>query len=205
LGPQKAQEITQKAQEITQKAQEFTHKAQEITHKAQEITHKAQEITQNAQEITHKAQEITPKAQEITHKAQEITHNSQEITHNSQEITHKSREITHKSQEITHKSREITDKSNCTVLLETVRLLVGLTLPPLYFSNGGVKKFLSVLKLHTSLLRSAEDQNTYLVNDVVDPLQRSMSVLNLQVGQLSKTHLYSPISLLIGRALQHIP
>eukprot|EP00959_Pyramimonas_sp_CCMP1952_P429491 8994906-Pyramimonas_sp.AAC.1 len=69
--------------------------------------------------------------------------------------------------------------------------VAGLTLPPLYFSNGGVKKFLSVLKLHTCLLRSAEDQHTYLVNDIVDPLQRSMTVLNLQVITTKSSYIYS--------------
>lgn len=56
----------------------------------------------------------------------------------------------------------------------------GLTLPPLYFHNGGVKAFLNKLKQHALLVRSVEDPNTYLVNDVADPLQRSMTVLDLQ-------------------------
>eukprot|EP00241_Pyramimonas_parkeae_P022316 CAMPEP_0114280154 /NCGR_PEP_ID=MMETSP0059-20121206/2287_1 /TAXON_ID=36894 /ORGANISM="Pyramimonas parkeae, Strain CCMP726" /LENGTH=196 /DNA_ID=CAMNT_0001400537 /DNA_START=98 /DNA_END=684 /DNA_ORIENTATION=+ len=51
----------------------------------------------------------------------------------------------------------------------------GLTLPPLYFHNGGVKAFLNKLKQHALLVRSVEDPNTYLVNDVADPLQRSMT------------------------------
>lgn len=40
--------------------------------------------------------------------------------------------------------------------------------------QGGVKAFLSCLRLHTPLLRSADDANTYLVNDTADPLQRSL-------------------------------
>jgi hypothetical protein len=45
-------------------------------------------------------------------------------------------------------------------------------LPPL--PQGGVKAFLSCLRQHAPLARSADDPNTYLVNDTADPLQRSL-------------------------------
>ena len=46
-----------------------------------------------------------------------------------------------------------------------------MTRPPL---QGGVKAFLSCLRQHAPLVRSADDPNTYLVNDTGDPLQRSL-------------------------------
>lgn len=58
-------------------------------------------------------------------------------------------------------------------------LHTGLSLPPLYFTNGGVKDFLTVLKQHTCIVRSPDDPNLYLVNDIADPLQRSMTALDL--------------------------
>lgn len=61
----------------------------------------------------------------------------------------------------------------------TLTLATGVSLPSLYFQNGGVKAFLSCLRLHTPLLRSADDANTYLVNDTADPLQRSLCSLEL--------------------------
>jgi hypothetical protein len=54
-----------------------------------------------------------------------------------------------------------------------------LAFPPLYFHNGGVKEFLGVLKEHALLVRSAEDANVYLVNDIQDPLQKSLTSLDL--------------------------
>eukprot|EP00193_Tetraselmis_chui_P017368 CAMPEP_0177782312 /NCGR_PEP_ID=MMETSP0491_2-20121128/18382_1 /TAXON_ID=63592 /ORGANISM="Tetraselmis chuii, Strain PLY429" /LENGTH=709 /DNA_ID=CAMNT_0019302567 /DNA_START=173 /DNA_END=2302 /DNA_ORIENTATION=+ len=58
-------------------------------------------------------------------------------------------------------------------------LVNGLTLPPLYFNNGGVRAFLAALKQHAFLMKSPEDPTTYLVNDTVDPLQRSLTSLEL--------------------------
>uniref|UniRef100_M0ZMD9 RAB GTPase activator n=1 Tax=Solanum tuberosum TaxID=4113 RepID=M0ZMD9_SOLTU len=51
--------------------------------------------------------------------------------------------------------------------------------PPLYFYNGGLKEFLATIKQHVFLVRSAEDANIFLVNDLQDPLQRTLSSLEL--------------------------
>ena len=45
--------------------------------------------------------------------------------------------------------------------------------------QGGLKLFLSALRQHAHLVRSAEDPQTYLVNDIADPLQRSLHSLEL--------------------------
>ncbi|CAK9872932.1 unnamed protein product [Sphagnum jensenii] len=58
-------------------------------------------------------------------------------------------------------------------------LTSGLAFPPLYFNNGGVREFLATLKAHAILVRSNDDANVYLVNDVQDPLQRSLMSLEL--------------------------
>ncbi|MEW5312825.1 MAG: hypothetical protein WDW38_004430 [Sanguina aurantia] len=55
----------------------------------------------------------------------------------------------------------------------------GVTLPPLYFLKGGVKALMLVLKQHAVLIKSATDPSTYLINDTSDPLQRSLSTLQL--------------------------
>ncbi|KAF9615198.1 hypothetical protein IFM89_022460 [Coptis chinensis] len=55
----------------------------------------------------------------------------------------------------------------------------GLAFPPLYFYNGGVREFLATLKQHVFLVRSADDVNVFLVNDFQDPLQKSLSSLEL--------------------------
>ncbi|KAJ8559902.1 hypothetical protein K7X08_003960 [Anisodus acutangulus] len=55
----------------------------------------------------------------------------------------------------------------------------GLAFPPLYFYNGGLKEFLATVKQRVFLARSAEDANTFLVNDFQDPLQRTLSSLEL--------------------------
>uniref|UniRef100_A0A162AA08 Rab-GAP TBC domain-containing protein n=1 Tax=Daucus carota subsp. sativus TaxID=79200 RepID=A0A162AA08_DAUCS len=60
-----------------------------------------------------------------------------------------------------------------------VVLSSGLAFPPLYFYNGGVREFLGTIKQHVSLVRSAEDANVFLVNDFQDPLQRTLSSLEL--------------------------
>ncbi|KAF5175973.1 Tbc1 domain family member [Thalictrum thalictroides] len=55
----------------------------------------------------------------------------------------------------------------------------GLAFPPLYFYNGGVREFLATIKQHVFLVRSVGDSNVFLVNDFQDPLQRSLSSLEL--------------------------
>lgn len=60
-----------------------------------------------------------------------------------------------------------------------VVLTSGLAFPPLYFYNGGVREFLATLKEHVFLVRSADDANVFLVNDIQDPLQRSLTSLEL--------------------------
>ncbi|KAA8522997.1 hypothetical protein F0562_009420 [Nyssa sinensis] len=60
-----------------------------------------------------------------------------------------------------------------------VVLSSGLAFPPLYFYNGGVKEFLATIKQHVFLVRSAEDANVFLINDFQDPLQRTLSSLEL--------------------------
>ncbi|XP_016731890.2 TBC1 domain family member 15 isoform X2 [Gossypium hirsutum] len=59
-----------------------------------------------------------------------------------------------------------------------VVLSSGLAFPPLYFYNGGVREFLATVKQHV-LLRSAEHANVFLVNDFQNPLQRTLSSLEL--------------------------
>lgn len=60
-----------------------------------------------------------------------------------------------------------------------VVLSSGLAFPPLYFYNGGVREFLATIKQHAFLVRSAEDANVFLVNDFEDPLQKTLSSLEL--------------------------
>ncbi|KAE8730745.1 putative r2r3-myb transcription factor [Hibiscus syriacus] len=60
-----------------------------------------------------------------------------------------------------------------------VVLSFGLAFPPLYFYNGGLREFLATVKQHVLLVRSAEDSNVFLVNDFQNPLQRTLSSLEL--------------------------
>ncbi|KAG1327934.1 TBC1 domain family member 15 [Cocos nucifera] len=60
-----------------------------------------------------------------------------------------------------------------------VVLSSGLAFPPLYFYSGGVREFLATLKQHIFIMRSADDANVFLLNDFQDPLQRSLSSLEL--------------------------
>ncbi|KAK5829776.1 hypothetical protein PVK06_013569 [Gossypium arboreum] len=60
-----------------------------------------------------------------------------------------------------------------------VVLSSGLAFPPLYFYNGGVREFLATVKQHIVLLRLAEHANVFLVNDFQNPLQRTLSSLEL--------------------------
>ncbi|GMH04544.1 hypothetical protein Nepgr_006384 [Nepenthes gracilis] len=58
-----------------------------------------------------------------------------------------------------------------------VVLLSGLAFPPLYFYNGGVREFLATIRQHVFLVRSAEDESIFIVNDFQDPLQKTLSSL----------------------------
>ncbi|KAG9138678.1 hypothetical protein Leryth_018563 [Lithospermum erythrorhizon] len=60
-----------------------------------------------------------------------------------------------------------------------VVLSSGLAFAPLYFYNGGVREFVATIKQHVNLIRSAEDANVFLVNDFQDPLQRTLTSLDL--------------------------
>ncbi|XP_057550041.1 uncharacterized protein LOC130828204 isoform X2 [Amaranthus tricolor] len=55
----------------------------------------------------------------------------------------------------------------------------GLAFPSLYFYNGGVREFLTTIKQYVSLVRSADDANVFIVNDFQDPLQKTLSSLEL--------------------------
>ncbi|MCO5569513.1 hypothetical protein L7F22_023226 [Adiantum nelumboides] len=62
-----------------------------------------------------------------------------------------------------------------------VVLNCGLAFPPLYFHNGGVRELLNKLKEHVHMVRSLDDANLYLFNDIdQDPLQKSLSSLELR-------------------------
>ncbi|GJY42842.1 RabGAP/TBC domain-containing protein [Tanacetum coccineum] len=60
-----------------------------------------------------------------------------------------------------------------------VVLSSGLAYPPLYFYSGGVREFLAIIKQHVLIARSSEDANVFLVNNFQDPLQRTLSSLEL--------------------------
>ncbi|KAK9947524.1 hypothetical protein M0R45_003144 [Rubus argutus] len=60
-----------------------------------------------------------------------------------------------------------------------VVLATGLAFPPLYFYNGGVKEFLATIKQHVFIVRSAEDANVFIVNDFQNPLQKTLSSLEI--------------------------
>ncbi|XP_024965580.1 TBC1 domain family member 15-like isoform X2 [Cynara cardunculus var. scolymus] len=60
-----------------------------------------------------------------------------------------------------------------------VVLSSGLAFPPLYFYNGGVREFIATVKQHIFIVRSSEDANVFLVNNLQDPLQRTLSSLEL--------------------------
>ncbi|KAJ1700347.1 hypothetical protein LUZ63_000126 [Rhynchospora breviuscula] len=60
-----------------------------------------------------------------------------------------------------------------------VVLSSGLAYPPLYFYSGGIREFITTLKQHVFIIRSSEDPNVFLVNDFQDPLQKSLSSLQL--------------------------
>lgn len=54
----------------------------------------------------------------------------------------------------------------------------GLTLGPFYFGSGGVRALFSCLKQNVVLSKSGTDASTYLINDIEDPLQRSLATLD---------------------------
>ncbi|KAJ6741962.1 TBC1 DOMAIN FAMILY MEMBER GTPASE-ACTIVATING PROTEIN [Salix viminalis] len=62
-----------------------------------------------------------------------------------------------------------------------VVLSSGLAFPQLYFYNGGVKEFLATIKQHIFIVRSLEDADVFLVNDFQNPLQKTLSSLELPV------------------------
>ncbi|WVZ73988.1 hypothetical protein U9M48_022229 [Paspalum notatum var. saurae] len=55
----------------------------------------------------------------------------------------------------------------------------GLAFPPFYFYNGGIRELFATLKQHVFIIRSDDDPNVFLVNDFQDPLQKSLSSLEL--------------------------
>ncbi|KAK1418467.1 hypothetical protein QVD17_27612 [Tagetes erecta] len=67
----------------------------------------------------------------------------------------------------------------------------GLAFPPLYFYSGGVREFLAIIKQHVLIVRSSEDANLFLVNNFQDPLQRTLSSLELPGSLANRTPLSS--------------
>jgi hypothetical protein len=57
----------------------------------------------------------------------------------------------------------------------------GVSLPPLFFHLGGVRKFLSVLKEHVALMRSEHDKNCYVVNEISEPIKRTLAPVQDQM------------------------
>ncbi|OMO81206.1 hypothetical protein CCACVL1_12554 [Corchorus capsularis] len=70
----------------------------------------------------------------------------------------------------------------------------GIASPPLYFYNGGVREFLATVKQHVFLVRSGEDANVFLVNDFQNPLQRTLSSLELPRAVPAASVPSSPVS-----------
>ncbi|XP_074568603.1 uncharacterized protein LOC141825109 [Curcuma longa] len=73
-----------------------------------------------------------------------------------------------------------------------VVLSSGLAYPPFYFYNGGVREFLATLKQHVFIVRSVDDANVFLVNDFQDPLQRTLSSLELPRAVANRASLHKP-------------
>ncbi|XVE54461.1 hypothetical protein DITRI_Ditri03aG0083200 [Diplodiscus trichospermus] len=82
-----------------------------------------------------------------------------------------------------------------------VVLSSGLAFPPLYFYNGGVREFLTTIKQHIFLVRSAEDANVFLVNDFQNPLQRTLSSLELPRAVPIASAPSTPVS--VGESTSH--
>ncbi|XP_022749657.1 TBC1 domain family member 17-like isoform X6 [Durio zibethinus] len=82
-----------------------------------------------------------------------------------------------------------------------VVLSSGLAFPPLYFYNGGVREFLTTVKQHVFLVRSAEDANVFLMNDFQNPLQRILSSLELPRAVSIASTPSTPVS--VGESASH--
>jgi len=52
----------------------------------------------------------------------------------------------------------------------------GVSLPPLYFHLGGVRRFLSTLRQQVSVIKSEHDSNCYIVNDLADEFQKQLAL-----------------------------
>ncbi|KAK1437462.1 hypothetical protein QVD17_03253 [Tagetes erecta] len=68
-----------------------------------------------------------------------------------------------------------------------VVLSSGLAFPPLYFYSGGLREFLATIKQHVLMVRSSENANVFLVNNFQDPLQRTLSSLELPRSLANRT------------------
>ncbi|MFS7917242.1 putative small G signaling modulator, Rab-binding protein [Helianthus anomalus] len=68
-----------------------------------------------------------------------------------------------------------------------VVLSTGLAYPPLYFYSGGVREFFATIKQHVLIVRSSENANVFLVNNFQDPLQRTLSSLELPRSLANRT------------------
>ncbi|KAL8223149.1 hypothetical protein R6Q57_020548 [Mikania cordata] len=68
-----------------------------------------------------------------------------------------------------------------------VVLSSGLAYPPLYFYSGGIREFLATIKQHVLIVRSSENANVFLVNNFQDPLQRTLSSLELPRSLANRT------------------
>ncbi|XP_076916904.1 uncharacterized protein LOC143576760 isoform X2 [Bidens hawaiensis] len=68
-----------------------------------------------------------------------------------------------------------------------VVLSSGLAYPPLYFYSGGIREFYATIKQHVLIVRSSENANVFLVNNFQDPLQRTLSSLELPRSLANRT------------------
>ncbi|KAK9076740.1 hypothetical protein SSX86_005074 [Deinandra increscens subsp. villosa] len=68
-----------------------------------------------------------------------------------------------------------------------VVLSSGLAFPPLYFYSGGLREFLATIKQHVLIVRSSENANVFVVNNFQDPLQRTLSSLELPRSLANRT------------------
>lgn len=51
----------------------------------------------------------------------------------------------------------------------------GLSLPPMHFHAGGLRELMACLKKHLGLTQTLQDRSVFLVNDMSDPLPRSLA------------------------------
>ncbi|KAI3754365.1 hypothetical protein L1987_54147 [Smallanthus sonchifolius] len=68
-----------------------------------------------------------------------------------------------------------------------VVLSSGIAHPPLYFYSGGIREFFATIKQHALIVRSSENANVFLVNNFQDPLQRTLSSLELPRSLANRT------------------